>query len=217
MAAAVAWYGSDGSNLQSLASSGIGFFGDDGFGDSILVGSWNGHCYKTNSAGTVQSTELWNNKYVNGTGVILGQSGSGLQLDQIPNQQALINIRFTYDTPVRVQNATIRAYDRVTSTSMPSGITVAMYNVVHTGTSQTPDGSGGPSQPTTSGEHRWWVWDGVTATGAMPLHNSPGTSGLSPSGSNTEDIRHDFFVAASCSPNSIGSKLFGAFFSCEFL
>lgn len=217
MAAAIAWYGSDGSSLASLASSGVGFFGDDGFGDSILVGSWNGHSYKTNSAGTVQSTELWNNKYVNGTGVILGQTGSGFQLNQIPNQQALINLRFTYDTAVRVQNATIRAYDRVTSTSMPSGITVALYNVVHTGTSQTPDGSGGPNQPLTSGAHRWWVWDGSTATGAMPLVDSPGTSGLSPSGSSTTDTQHDWYVAGSVSPNSIGSKLFGLYATLEYL
>lgn len=100
---------------------------------------------------------------------------------------------------------------------MPSGLTVGLYNVVHTGTSQTPDGSGGPSQPTTSGQHRWWIYDAVNATGAMPLVDSPGTSGLSPSGSLTTDTVHQWFVSVSNSPNSIGSKLWGLFFQCEYL
>lgn len=217
MSASITFYGYNGSSLESLAGSGVGFYGDAGFAAPIAVGYWNGRSYKTNSSGTTQGNELWNAKYVNATGVILGQTGSGILLKQVPNNQALINARFTYDTAVRVQNASIRAYDRVTSTSMPFGITVAMYNVVHTGTTQTADGSGGPSQPLTSGQHRWWVWDGTNATGAMPLVDSPGTSGLSPSGSNTVDTRHDWYIISSCSPNSIGSKLFGAYLTLEYL
>jgi len=217
MAAAITWYAYDGSTLQTLTGSGVGFYGDAAFGDSINVSEWNGRTFRTNSSGTTEGPELWNHKYVNPTGVVLGQTGVGILLKQIPNSQALLNARFTYDTAVRVQNASIRAYDRVTSTSMPSGVTVAMYNVVHTGTSQTPDGSGGPSQPLTSGQHRWWIWDAVNSTGAMPLVDSPGTSGLSPSGSNTTDIRHDWYISTSCSPNSIGAKLFGAFLTLEYL
>lgn len=217
MVAAINWFGSNGSSLNALAGSGVAQFGNAGFGDSILVGAWNGHSYISNSGGSIQGAELWNNKYVNGTGVILGQTGSGIQLNQIPNQQAMISARFTNDTPVRVQNATLVAYDRVSFSNMPSGLTVALYEVVHTGTSQTPDGSGGPNQPLTSGQHRWWIFDGNTVTGAMPLVPSPGTSGLSPSGSLTTDVQHDFYFAVSCSPNSISSKLWGLGLSCEFL
>lgn len=216
MAAEIAFYGYDGASLLTLAGSGIGFYGDDAFGDPIAVSEWNGRTFRTNSAGTAEGPELWNHKYVDATGVILGQTGSGILLKQIPNNQCT-NIRFTYDTAVRVQNATIRAYDRVTPTSMPTGITVAMYNVVHTGTTQTADGSGGPSQPLTSGQHRWWIFSNGNGTGAMPLVDSPGTSGLSPSGSYTTDTRHDWYVSTSVSPSTIGAKSFGAFVSLEYL
>lgn len=147
----------------------------------------------------------------------MGQTGTGILLSQIPNSQALLNIRFTNDSAVRVTNASITAYDRSATGNMPSGITVAMYEVNHTGITQTNNGSGSPGQPTISGAHRWWTWDGSDATGAMSLIDSPGTSGLSPSGSSTVDTRHDFYCAISCSPNSIGSKLFAASVSLEYL
>lgn len=217
MAAQITWFGTDGTNLQTLAGSGIAQFGDGGFGDAILVGSWNGHSYVSNSGGSVQGTELWNNKYISPTSITLGQSSTGILLNQIPNKQAMVNLRFTNDTAVRVQNAYISAYDRTTVTSMPSGITIALYEVTHTGITQTADGSGCPSQPTISGNHRFWIWDGVNATGSMPLQPSPGTSGLSPSGSLTTDVRHDWFVAASVSPNSISSKLWALYTVMEYL
>jgi len=52
----------------------------------------------------------------------------------------------------------------------------------------------------------------------MTLSSSPGTSGLRPSGANTLDARHDWYVAISASPDSIGSKtLYGLYISLEFL
>jgi hypothetical protein len=40
----------------------------------------------------------------------------------------------------------------------------------------------------------------------MSLANSPGMSGLSPDGSGTVSDRHDWFLAISSSPDTIGSK-----------
>jgi hypothetical protein len=52
----------------------------------------------------------------------------------------------------------------------------------------------------------------------MPLIASPGTSGLSPSGADTVDVQHDWYVAISGSPDSIGSKTqYGLYVSLEYL
>jgi hypothetical protein len=40
----------------------------------------------------------------------------------------------------------------------------------------------------------------------MPLVASPGTSGFSPNGVGTIDTQHDWYVALSASPDSVGSK-----------
>ena len=39
------------------ASSGLGFFGDDGFGNAVAIGSYNGHTFVTNASGTIQGFE----------------------------------------------------------------------------------------------------------------------------------------------------------------
>jgi hypothetical protein len=216
MATQITWWGSDGTNLNSLAGSGIGFYGAGGFGASVLVGAWNQRSFECDSSGLLQGNELWNNQYLNPTGVILGQAGSGIPLNCIPNQQAVLNARLTTDSPVRTQNCTFSIYDRVSPSNPPSGLVAAAYEVVHPGSGQTPTGSGGPGTPVISGAHSWWTWGGAP-TGAMPITASPGTSGLRPSGASTVDSRMDWFFALTCSPSSVGAKLFGAWLYAEYL
>jgi hypothetical protein len=217
MSAQITWWGSDGTNLNSLAGSGIGFYGAGGFGASVTIGDFNSRSFETDASGLLQGNELWNNKYLNPTGVILGQTGSGIPLNCIPNQQAVVNPRFVADSPVRVQNATFTFYDRVSTSNPPSGLVAVAYEVRHPGSGQTPDGSGGPGTPVISGNHAWWLWGTGTPTGAMPLSASPGTSGLSPSGSSTVDTRHDYYLSISTSPTTTGTKLFACSLYLEYL
>lgn len=217
MAAEIAFFAGEDIALVNLANSGLGFYGNGGFGASVQVGEWQGRTFITNAAGTAEGPEVDNCKHLNITGVILGQSGSGIKLNQIPNYLATLNVRFTNDLAVRVQNATFRIYDRASPSNPATGVTTAVYEVSHPGSGQTPDGSGGPGTPTSGGQHAWYYFP---ATGASPMAitASPGTEGLRPSGSNTVDTRHDWYFAISSSPDSAGSKTqYGAYVSLEFL
>lgn len=93
------------------ASSGLGFYGDDGFDAPIVIGTYNGHTFVTNSSGTVQSFECNNNKYDGTSGVIYGQEGSGIALRNLPNELATANIRFTHGSAVYCQLAKLWIFD----------------------------------------------------------------------------------------------------------
>lgn len=214
--ATITWYAGEGSNVYAVNNSGLGFYGAAGFGSSVSVGSWNERTFITNSGGTAMGPEADNCRHHSITGVILGQTGSPLTLNRIPNYQATVNVRFEHTSAVKVQNASFRTYDRASISNPATGVTVAVYEVSHVGTSQDATGSGGPGTPIISGAHGW-TYMSPTGHAAMPLTASPGTSGLSPSGSNTVDTRHDWFLSLSTSPDSAGSKLFAGWISLEYL
>jgi hypothetical protein len=193
-------------SLVDVESSGFGFYGSSGFGASVQVGAYNGKTFVTNGAGTALGPECWNiaRTHAN-SGSIAG--GSSLVLTAIPNYQATFNIRATFDVPVTIPNAQLRVYDRVNTNNGPSGVTCYAAELRHTGNTQTNNGSGSTS------------WQLMAGSGnLLNLISSPGESGFRPSGANTSDDRHDFYVAMSCSPDSVGSKTqFGMYFSMEYL
>lgn len=196
--------------IDDLSGSGLGFYGSDGFGASIRVGEYQGRTFITNADGTSQGPEVDNVKYHNAGSGILGQSGSGLGLTYIPNHQATLNVRFTYDTPVRVVSAEARAYDRSDPNRAPSGVTVKMAEIIHP--SVTQDNSG-------SGDTTWHTPAGSSVV--VPLAPSPGPSGLyagNGSNGNYSATQHDWYLAVSVSPDSIGSKTqCGLYVQVEFL
>jgi hypothetical protein len=75
----------EGSTINNLSGSGLGFYGDAGFGYSIPVNSFNGRTFITDSTGTAQGPEVDNNRYAGVSTVIVGQAGSGINLRQLPN------------------------------------------------------------------------------------------------------------------------------------
>jgi hypothetical protein len=196
--------------IQNLSGSGLGFYGDAGFGASVQVGAWQGHTFITDGAGVNQGPEVNNVKYLNAGSGILGQSGSGVALTAIPNYQATLNVRFTYDTPVKVQNAQLFIYDRVNPNNPASGVTTAVAEVIHPAPTQTNNGSGNTT----------WTFPAGSGT-VLALSNSPGTSGLyAGNGSNSlwTDTQHDFYLCLSASPLSIGSKSqYGLYVSLNYL
>lgn len=206
MAPNIGFLAGPGYTIQDLAGSGLGFFGTAGFGASVQVGFWQGRTFITNGAGTTQGPECNNVTYVNPTTGILGQSGSGLPLPNIPNWQSTVNIRFTNDTPVQTQNVQLCIFDRNIPANPPSGVTTAVAEIVHPNINQAPGGSGSPT------------WQFPAGTGVMMLTASPGTSGLRPNGPATRDTQHDWYLVLSASPNNIGSKTnYGLYVSLEFL
>ena len=212
MSAAISFYAGEGTAINNLAGSGLGFYGDDGFGTSVSVGAYQGRTFITNSAGTAQGPECDNIKWTHANSGVIGQTGTSLNLLNIPNYQATLNVRFTYDTPVNVQNVALKMYDRVSTGNSASGVTVKAAELIHVSTSQTGVGSGDSS------------WTTFTSNGSglqsMDLAPNPGVSGLyAGNGSNSThtDTQHDWFCSISCSPDQIGSRLFAMAISLEYL
>ena len=197
---------------QVGASEGLGFYGDAGHSASVPVGEYQGRTFITNSTGTLEGTEGDNIKFLNAGSGILGSDGSGVGIDAMPFSSASLMIRFSHSSTVRVQNPELRIYDGSDITAGATGVTTKAAEIVHPWTTKQPhtEGSG--------------VNDGawVTPVGASPtlsLSPSPGPTGLfvGPGNSTHSSTVHDWFVALSSSPDSIGSKQYGLYVSLEYL
>jgi hypothetical protein len=193
-----------------LAGSGLGFFGSGGFGASVAVAAYQGRTFVTDGNGVIQGPESQNVKYLNPGSGILGQTGTGIGLKAIPNFQSTVNVRFTNATAVKVQNVEARIYDRANINNPASGVTTKAAEIIHPDPAQGAGGSGDATWITPAGS-------GVT----VPLAQSPGSSGLyagNGAQSVRTDTRHDWYMALSASPDSIGSKTqYGLYVSLEYL
>ena len=193
----------------------LGFFGDDGFGDPIDLGSYNGRTFITDPNGVSQSEECDNCKLtiagswsgVGGvSGVILGQTGSGVALRQVPNYLSTMNIRFTHPTEVIIQNAELTVYDGESLALMPEGLRVFAAEIIHTSRIQDSVGAGDE------------VWQEMDAENeVLPLVDSPAISGFSPLGPGSLDTQHDWYVALSVVPTAPGDKSFAMRVDLEYI
>ena len=193
--------------IHNLSSSGIGFYGSN-FGNSVAVGSYQQTTFVTNSAGTSQGPQINNCTYLNVASGMVNSATSGVNLLNIPNYLATLNIRFTHTSAVKTQNAKCYIYDRTSINNPASGVTTKFAEIIHpNNVLQTATGSG---------DGNW-----LTPTGSsvvVDLVASPGTSGFSPNGGQSSDFRHDWYACISASPDSIGSKtLYGLYTSLEYL
>lgn len=191
--------------IQNLNGSGLGFYGAT-HGQSVNVSSYQDCTFITDSTGTIPGPQVHNIKYVHpASGSINGLTAVNV-LD-IPNYLASLKISFTHTSPVKTQNAQFRVYDRSNINNNPSGVLCKVAELVHPSTSQTGSlGSGNAS------------WSTIQGSGSiLSMTASPGISGLRPSGSNTTQAQHDWYLAISASPSSTGSKTFAGYFSVEYL
>ena len=231
--------------INHTAGSGLGFFGG-GFGISVPVGEYQSSTYVTNSTGTASGIRCSNIQYSDT--VAFPNSGCKIQNDSttigtsgIPNYQAPLNIRFQHDEGVRVQNCKLRIFDRNDITQHASGVTTKVYEIRHPNPTEGVDfGSNiGPLKfRGVDDEHEWIQYVDGVAMADMTMTPGPGPSGLntssdetrltetagayknfiSTSGNSCRATRHDWYVALSASPDSIGSKTdFGLYFTLEYL
>lgn len=191
--------------------SGIGFFGNGGFGAAISVGGFNGRTFVVNPSGTIDGFEANNNQRSSSSGVIQGQSGSGISLVSLPNTLATLNIRFTHTQVVNTQNVLFFVYDGTLTGGVPnknndpSGLTAYCAEIRHNDERQIANGLGDS------------VWLDTHGATSLPLIDSPATSGLRPLGASSVDTRHDWYVSMSVSPTQFGDKFFGILLETEFL
>lgn len=210
MAAAIVFLAGGSGQPTDITGSGLGFFGAS-FGTSVQVGQFQDTTFITNGAGSINAGTSLNSKYVGNTSGVEIDGGPEIQLSGVPLVSGALNVRFTFDDPVTTQNAELRIFDRVIpANNGASGVTTQVDQLVN-------GGSGVEANGNASGTNTGWSalnGSGVT----MVLLNSPGSGGLSPSGSDTDDVRHDWYVMLSASPDSIGSKTaYGLFVELEFL
>jgi len=208
MAAAITFYSGDG--VTDLGSSGVGFYGAS-FGQSVQVGSYQDTTFITNSNGTVNGGQLTKDKYVGTTSGVQINGGATIDLSTVPTISGAINVRFTFDSYVNTQNGELRIFDRVDPDLDASGVTAQVAQICN--------GGSGVNQSTGAAQASHNGWLELAGSGlTMTLLASPSTSGLSPSGSSSADARHDWYVAISASPDSIGSKTsFGCYVALEYL
>lgn len=204
---AINFYAGEDFQIHNLAGSGLGFFGAGGFGYSVPVGEWQETTFITNGAGTTQGPQVDNITYLNSMSGIVGSSSSGIQLRAIPNYQATLNIRFTHSSAVQTQNVVVYIYDRTSINNPASGVTTAVAELIHPTVTQVNNGSG---------DTFWSFLEGTGVT--LSLIDSPGISGQRPNGASTTATDHDWYLAISASPDSLGSKtLYGLYISLEYL
>lgn len=213
--------------INHNAGSGIGFYGS-AFAVSVPVNSQQTTTFTTNSDGTIEGVQLHNTKFAT-TSTVSIDGADAIDLDSLPNYLCPLNIRFTNDDPVKVQNCKLRIFDRTNISNQASGVTTYVYEARHPLAIQVPSGLSfkGISSDT------WYEYDPVDAMSDMTFSSSPGTSGLNTSsadgdyalkGATTNEgiqhasLRHDWYVALSAEPQSIGSKTnYGLYFSVEYL
>lgn len=214
------------------AGSGLGLFGA-GYGISVPVDAYQDSTWVTNANGTaVDQYQLGNTKYVGVSGTSYN-GGSTLDNRNVPNYYAPLKISFQHTVPVRVQNCKLRIFDRNDITKMASGVLTQVYEVRH------PNGSTSASGLVYRGvsDHSWQTFDPVESMFDMILTSSPGLSGLNTSASEVlpsaqfgftnwltnsgaafQSTQHDWYIALSATPDSIGSKTnYALYFTCEYL
>lgn len=195
----------------NLNGSGLGFYGT-GFGQSVNVGAYQNTTFITNGNGTAQGQQVNNIMFLNSGSGIVNSASSGIWLTQIPNYLSTLNVSFTNGSAVKTQNTKLYIYDRSSIVNSASGVTTKVAELIHPDTIQNNNGSGSST----------WVTFLATGSGTpMTLAAAPGISGLyAGNGSNStrSDSQHDWYLAITASPDSIGSKtLYGLYISLEYL
>lgn len=225
--------------IDHVNGSGLGFYGP-GFGLSVAVGEQQNSTFVTNSNGLDQGAQLNNTAMssigdASTVGKVSVNGLSDIDLNNLPNYLCPLNIRFTNNDPVRVQNCKLRIFDRNNINNKASGVTTYVYEARHPATSQSVSNLALRGRDTTDS----WVEfaegvneiDGIV-TDDMTMTPSPGMSGLNTNTNDTNSnlgyatrdgvthssTQHDWYVAISSEPESIGSKTsYGLYFSLEYL
>jgi len=212
MAAEINFYaGEGGGTWTDLNSSGLGFFGA-AFATSVQVGEYQDTTFISASDGSVEGPQATNCKYDTVTSGVIVNGDTAVEPSAVAINSGTLNIRFTFDSAVKTQNCELRIFDRTTITNGATGVTTQVVQICNGGSGVSSSGTA-----EAPGSHSGWIapsGSGVT----VPLLSSAGSGGLSPSGTDTTETRHDWYCGLSATPLSIGSKeAFGLYVQLEYL
>jgi len=198
MASTIRWFGGAGSPEIAPAASGgfntLGFFGSS-FGFSIRVGEYQTTTFRTNANGTSNGSQLPNVRYANTSGAFVGAALVAEELLEIENNLATLNIRLNTDNAIKTQNSRFRAFDRVNINNNPSGVFIAAAELRKDNASVRGSGD--------------QFWQQIYGSGSVLALEDQTTANAT---------QHDWYVAVTASPVSIGEKTeIGFYFETEFL
>jgi hypothetical protein len=219
--------------INHSAGSGLGFYGL-GFGVSVPIDTRQKTTYITDALGIASGSQLNNTEMtiegdVNTVGKVRVQNANELDLDKLPNYLCPLNIRFEHTEPVAVQNCKLRIFDRNNIDNHASGVSTYVFEARHPSASQTQTNLSHRART----ENSWFLFEASESMNDMPFTPSPGISGTNTvvadvsapdkdwettEGSVHQSLRHDWYVALSAEPDTIGSKTqYGLYFTLEFL
>lgn len=230
--------------IAHTQGSGLGFFGG-GFGISVAVGQYQDTTYVTNGEGTTSGIRAKNTKWVTFASApnsgVSANGGTAIGLSGMPNYYAPLNVRFEHTDAVKVQNCKLRIFDRSDISKQASGVTTKVFECRHPhpveGHGITAAGTGTLSHRAQS-NFQWTEYDPAETMSDLLFTASPGVSGLNTEATETLPALaadgnrnwltnegpshsakiHDWYVALSASPDSIGSKTkYGLYFTLEYL
>lgn len=222
--------------IDHVGGEGLGFYGL-GEGLSVPVGSTQNTTFLTNALGTVTG-ERCHNTSMSGAaddGLVQIENADIISLANLPNSQCPLNIRFEHDEAVRVQNCKLRIFDRSNPDVPAVGVTTYVYEARHPSSSQSVSNLHWRARDANT-----WVTfeeglvdeNGDAILQEMNFTSSPGQYGQNSDTLETDSalgwtsteaeshasLQHDWYVAISAEPNSIGSKTeYGLFFTLEYL
>jgi len=228
---------SDGQLINNELGSGIGFYGT-GFGVSVPIGTRQQSTFVTDEFGVNQGSNLHNTQTVDigdtttdpvTQGTVKINSLDPINLQNLPNYQCPLNIRFTHPEAVSVQNCKLIIFDRENIENHASGVVTYVYEGRHPSTEYNNVNLAWRGRE----ENTWFEFDPADTDmpQEMPFTASPGASGLNTQndtnpalgyltneGPGYESTRHDWYVALSSEPVTVGSKTqYGLYFSVEYL
>lgn len=185
-------------STPNIAGSGLGFYGSS-FGSSVQIGSYQDKTFITNSDGTLNGGNAYNTKFTAAASGIPDTDTSGIPLCRLNGYHRTLDINFDHSTPVNVQNAQLRIYDRSNINYPASGVNTKVAEVVnfnghvsYAAWVSTPgaanvsnDGVG--DAPYGSGDHVWWgeAWP-TNQCSATAWQNSSGITFRNASTSDTK-------------------------------
>ncbi len=150
--------------VNNLSGSGLAFYGSSA-ASSVQIGEYQDKTFIANADGSVYKDETNNIKYVantypSGRTTIGGQFGgpNNIGLSGIKTFQGTLGIQFGHTTPVKVQNAQLRVYDRSNVNYPASGVNTKVAEIInHDGATYATQGTlGNTSNVVGSGDSLWW-------------------------------------------------------------
>jgi hypothetical protein len=168
----------------------IGFYGP-GFGLSVRVGEFNETTFRTTEDGQTNGTQLPNVRWASATGAYVGPSIIEQGLQSILTTEATLQVELITDVAVQTQNTVFRTFDKTSIDNVPSGVDVYAAEI---------------QAGAASGDASW----------TNPFGGSGNVLNLDDQ--TVAATTHNWYIALSSSPTSIGEKTnFAFYFETEFL